>query len=242
MKTLSLIIFCLFLISLQLKAQSEELLDNTWYLEKVVIGNVDYFVPDNEEINQVSLDFETDFIYTIPMPSGCFSYIGGIFFQNNTNSFSSDGASPSFLECSLEENVEFYRKYIDEFYWLDFGNATQVFTYEITEEFSTLKKLTITNTNDDQVIYYSETLSIQDVEGLGFIKVYPNPASTHFSIESQFNLEQIKVYNELGQVVVKFKAKEAQSSYDISKLSNGLYFVEITSLECKKTVRKLVKK
>ena len=47
MKTITLIIFSLIIYSFQSQAQTQELLDNTWYLEKVVIEGEDIFVPDD---------------------------------------------------------------------------------------------------------------------------------------------------------------------------------------------------
>ncbi len=42
MKTLNLILFCFLLSSIQLKAQSQDLVDNTWYLEKIVINDIEF--------------------------------------------------------------------------------------------------------------------------------------------------------------------------------------------------------
>jgi hypothetical protein len=117
----------------------------------------------------------------------------------------------------------------------------QPFSYEITEESSSLKKLTITNTNDDKAVYFSETLSIQDVDGFGAVKLYPNPVQDKFSIESDINIKHIKMYNQLGQVVLGFDDIKPQTSYNISALSKGVYFVELSSVQGKKTVKKLVK-
>ena len=242
MKTFTLILFCFLFNSFQSQAQTQELLDNTWYLEKVVIDEVEYLTPSNDEINQVILDFDTDFINTYPAPSACFAFLGSIDFNNNNSSFSNSDASPSFPECNQEENSNFYVYYIDEFYWLESGNETQIFEYNITEESSTLKKLSITNTNDDQAVYYSQTLSTEDVDGFGSVQLYPNPAQNEFSVESDLSLDIIKIYNQFGQLVEKFDVKDTQSSYDISTLSTGLYFIELSSVDGKKSVRKIIKK
>ena len=241
MKNFILISFCLILSSMQLKGQSQDLLDNTWYLERLVIDQVDYFTPDNDEINQITLEFEIDFIYSSPFPSGCFGYAGEILFDDNQMSFSTDDASSTFPECVLQENMEFYAIYIDEFYWVESGNATEVFFYEITEESSTLKKLTITNTNGDQAVYYSETLSILDENEFSSVKLYPNPTHNKFSVNTDVSIDQIKIYNLTGQIVLRFEREALNSTYDISSLSSGLYFVKIISSKGNKTVRKLIK-
>jgi hypothetical protein len=132
--------------------------------------------------------------------------------------------------------------YIDEFYWLESGNETQIFEYNITEESSTLKKLSITNTNDDQAVYYSQTLSTEDVDGFGSVQLYPNPAQNEFSVESDVDIKQIKMYNQLGQMVLGFDDIKPQPSYNISVLSKGVYFVELSSVQGKKSVRKIIKK
>jgi hypothetical protein len=84
-------------------------------------------------------------------------------------------------------------------------------------------------------------LSIQDVDGFGKVKLYPNPAQNEFSIESDVDIKQIKMYNQLGQVVLEFDDIKPQPSYNISVLSKGIYFVELSSVQGKKTVKKLVK-
>jgi hypothetical protein len=85
-------------------------------------------------------------------------------------------------------------------------------------------------------------LSIQDVDGFGTVKLYPNPAQNEFSIESDVDIKQIKMYNQLGQMVLGFDDIKPQPSYNISVLSKGVYFVELSSVQGKKSVRKIIKK
>lgn len=235
MKTLSLIIFCLLLNSLQLKAQSQDLLDNTWYLEKVVIDDSDIFVPNIGTPPIAYADFNSDFLVT----AYCNELFANIEYLE-TLSFSLSGQGITFEGCGVEEYDVFDKIYYEEFFG-SIDEFFQPFAFEITEESTSLKKLTITNTNGDQAVYYSETLSTNDVNGFGSVKLYPNPARNEFSIESDLALEQIKVYDELGQVVAKFKVLNSRSSYDISFLSSGTYFIELSSALKKKSVKKLVK-
>jgi hypothetical protein len=121
----------------------------------------------------------------------------------------------------------------------DFNNP---FNYSIEEISQSVLKLTITNTNDDQAVYYSQTLSTEDVDGFGSVQLYPNPAQNEFSVESDVDIKQIKMYNQLGQMVLGFDDIKPQPSYNISVLSKGVYFVELSSVQGKKSVRKLIKK
>ncbi len=58
------------------------------------------------------------------------------------------------------------------------------------------------------------------------IKVYPNPAYNSFSVEYNQGLSRIELYTILGKKVTSYKAQQ-KSSYDISPLEDGLYFVKL---------------
>ena len=235
MKTITLIIFSLIIYSFQSQAQTQELLDNTWYLEKVVIDEENIFVPNLGSPPIAYAEFNLDFLFT----EYCKSLYADLTYSEISD-FSLSGQGLTFEGCEVEEYDMFDAVYFYDYLGFEVG-FYQPFSYEITEESSSLKKLTITNTNDDKAVYYSQTLSIQDVDGFGKVKLYPNPSQNKFSIESDLSLDIIKIYNQLGQLVEKFDVKDTQSSYDISTLSTGLYFIELSSVDGKKTVKKLVK-
>jgi hypothetical protein len=242
MKILSLILISLLVSSLQLKAQTQDLLDNTWYLEKVVINDESFFVPETNIV-----EYAEFFDNSMESQSSCnFLWSDLEYSLDNTNfsminfGLTLEGCTSDDVEID-EEIAEFQKSYLIDFFNYPSSDFNNPFTYEITEESSTLKKLTITNTNDDQAVYYSETLSTNDVNGFGSVQLYPNPVASHFSVESQLVLQQIRVYNELGQVVLEFFPKASKTSYDISILAKGIYFVELSSSEGKKTLKKLIK-
>lgn len=58
------------------------------------------------------------------------------------------------------------------------------------------------------------------------IKVYPNPAYNSFSVDYNHSLTRIDLYTLLGKKIASFKAKQ-NTSYDISQLSDGLYFMKL---------------
>jgi len=237
MKTFILIIFSLIIYSFQSQAQTQELLDNTWYLEKVVIDDEDIFVPNLGVPPIAYAEFSIDNLTT----EYCDWLFADIEYSEPSN-FIFTGAGVTFEGCGVEEYDVFEAIYFNDFFGSIEVGFYQPFSYEITEESSTLKKLTITNINNDQAIYYSQTLSNQDMDGFGTVKLYPNPAQNKFSIESDVDIKQIKIYNQLGQVVLEFDDIKPQPSYNISVLSKGIYFVELSSVQGKKTVRKLIKK
>jgi ELWxxDGT repeat protein len=73
--------------------------------------------------------------------------------------------------------------------------------------------------------YIDPALSVEDFDlNETSISLFPNPTSTYFEIESTEMISKVNVYSIQGQVVKSF---EPQSHYDISDLSNGMYFVKI---------------
>ncbi len=79
--------------------------------------------------------------------------------------------------------------------------------------------------------------SITDTDILPELTLYPNPASNFISLNKQ--ADEVVIYNMLGSEQMRFTSP--QSSYDISRLENGLYVFKI-DIEGKNTfVRVAVK-
>jgi hypothetical protein len=62
------------------------------------------------------------------------------------------------------------------------------------------------------------------------IKMYPNPASTNFTIEALENVEQISVINMIGQEVISSSPNSKTVTVDVSGLQVGVYVVK-TSID-----------
>jgi hypothetical protein len=58
--------------------------------------------------------------------------------------------------------------------------------------------------------------------------MYPNPATTNFTIEAQSSVENVTVYNMLGQEVIAKSPNTQQTTIDISTLKVGVYIVKAT--------------
>lgn len=69
--------------------------------------------------------------------------------------------------------------------------------------------------------------------------IYPNPTSDilNINLENNLVLEQVTVYNNLGQVV----KKATENVINVSQFSKGLYFVEVTTNQGKATKKVIVK-
>lgn len=71
-------------------------------------------------------------------------------------------------------------------------------------------------------------VGVEVIEEASF-DVYPNPAENQFNITADFNVENIQVYNSVGQLIHEENADGQLSQYpvDISQWKSGLYFVHL---------------
>lgn len=69
-------------------------------------------------------------------------------------------------------------------------------------------------------------LSVEEkfVKNLSF---YPNPVKNSLTISSLFNVEDYRIYNALGSLVLEGKGGGNLTKIDMDKLSSGLYFVSV---------------
>jgi hypothetical protein len=72
------------------------------------------------------------------------------------------------------------------------------------------------------------------------IKMYPNPATTNFTIEALENVENVSVYNVLGQEVISTTANSKIVTVDVSSLQSGIYVVR-TSINGNVSATRFVK-
>ena len=80
-----------------------------------------------------------------------------------------------------------------------------------------------------EIQFVDGTLS-NDQLNLDQIALYPNPAQGSFTIEVPFTTETtLRVYNALGQEMIKRTSSNRQINVDGNSLKNGLYIVKITN-------------
>jgi len=86
--------------------------------------------------------------------------------------------------------------------------------------------------------YNGETLSTNNVQNRD-LKLFPNPASDHFSIVHNAHKSLIRIFNSLGELVysaIYFPGNQV----DISKLARGLYLVVLETEDGREYGQKLV--
>lgn len=59
------------------------------------------------------------------------------------------------------------------------------------------------------------------------LSVYPNPAKDHVTVEIQGSVFNCALYNSLGMLIVSTKNNSDRALIDLSKLSKGIYIIEV---------------
>lgn len=92
----------------------------------------------------------------------------------------------------------------------------------------------------DNIYFTSEALGEERFD-ISKVKMYPNPSSTTLNFQSDDAIEQVTIYNALGQKVLDGSIENTVFSLDISGLNTGQYFVNLIS-EGEKTTKMFIKK
>ncbi len=71
------------------------------------------------------------------------------------------------------------------------------------------------------------------------IMLYPNPASDIITIESDFEIASLKIYNPTGQTIVEKEVNNKNYNFDVSPLNPGIYFLKI-EFEDEQVLKKIV--
>lgn len=83
-------------------AQQDDFVSNTWHLEKLIINEEDYFLPQNEEINESTL--EIDSINSVFLIDFCYGAMADGLFFSDDNNFTIDNFYSSAMACEITEN------------------------------------------------------------------------------------------------------------------------------------------
>lgn len=82
----------------------------------------------------------------------------------------------------------------------------------------------------------SEVLSIDDEE-INSFTYFPNPVKNTLNLNAQNTIDNVTMYNMLGQEVLSANPNSVDSDIDMSSLANGSYFVKVTIANVTKTIR-----
>lgn len=101
---------------------------------------------------------------------------------------------------------------------------------DVNEIYFPTKNIGLMLGNDGQFLRMDRnaiTTSIEKFEVDEHVSVYPNPASSHLFIKSDFNILEISITNSIGKRFYNGIFNKNEHAIDISKFKSGFYFVSI---------------
>ncbi|MGJ8550636.1 proprotein convertase P-domain-containing protein [Winogradskyella wichelsiae] len=133
----------------------------------------------------------------------------------------------TYIECSddlfLTEEINATGLTIGDTYY------TRIFSYAAT---------TLTSGDFTVKIWSPDTaLSLNDLESEAAFTYYPNPVKNTLTLNAKNTIEQVAMYNMLGQEVLRANPNTLNSNLDMSTLQTGTYFVKVTIGNVTETIR-----
>jgi hypothetical protein len=81
------------------------------------------------------------------------------------------------------------------------------------------------------------TLSVGSLENENAFNYFPNPVKNELTLNAQKDIQNVAVYNMLGQEVLRTAPNSVNSTINMSELSQGAYFVQVTIGNVMETIR-----
>jgi hypothetical protein len=228
----------LFLASITLGfAQDPELFINDWYLEKIVIDNVDY--PTPTAYNH-TLNFGEPSNGLVSM--GCSYCLNYYFFMSivDENTIQNEGGViPINENCDFTEYELFVTGHITTFF--DQINSTYLINYEINE-IGNHKQLVLSKSENVTLYYNNVNLSQEDFLFENTVSLYPNPVQDILNVKnSTSNLVNVKIYDLNGRLLHNHALQINEVTLDMSQLTSGVYVVVLENEMGHQISRKIVK-
>ncbi len=217
-----IILTILLIVGYSIQAQQQELIENTWYLEKIVFGGDEFLTPNNEEVTQVpffyfetigdSYSFKTRVCQEVR--TGGQITDSHLFFD--TSAYNSN--------CAIQANTDFQFLYFDDFLHAGLLNTFE-YPYEIVEEPGYLRL--IINPDAEITAYYNnQILSTSDINSIkpSFQITFQNEDLIIQS--SSLTAKSVFIYDLSGKLVLTSDVQHNRiQTYGIPK---GIYLIKIT--------------
>ena len=81
------------------------------------------------------------------------------------------------------------------------------------------------------------TLAVNDFENANAFSYFPNPVKNELTLKAQSNIQNVSIYNMLGQEVLKTTPNTLESNVNMNQLQSGAYFVKVTINDATETIR-----
>ncbi|MEZ4802873.1 MAG: T9SS type A sorting domain-containing protein [Gelidibacter sp.] len=87
------------------------------------------------------------------------------------------------------------------------------------------------------IIVNDATLSTDEFENANAFTYFPNPVRNELTLKAQSTIQNVSIYNMLGQEVLKTTPMSLESNVNMNPLQSGAYFVKVTINDSTETIR-----
>lgn len=257
----NLLLFILWFTSFaSLQAQDAYLFDRDWYLHELHIDNTDIEVPILPAnpptdcifgilFDQYDMGDDTEYIIDLGICNMFHlvltAFDDSTFITLNDGQFT--GIGPCYtgsteMGCTPIPGSGWLLDFEQIYYsFYDVEDITFTYTIETTLiEGDEVTTLDVQKPNGDYALYReTPPLSVAS-NTLYNVAIYPNPTSDFLTV--QLDNQQIKtmaIYTLKGD---RINISQQSNTVDVSKLSQGIYFLSLTTTDGKKVVKKFIKK
>lgn len=156
--------------------------------------------------------------------------------DNDIDIISTDVENNSILWCKNNGQENFSTEIIANNVTFDYF-AFPIFAIDINGD--NLIDIISRSSDNRKIAWYENlgTLSVNQNNALEF-SIYPNPTKDILKINSNINVSQIEIYNELGVLVLSILDN---NNIDISTLSKGIYFIKVFDVNGNVSLKKVIK-
>jgi len=145
------------------------------------------------------------------------------------------------IDITLGIGVSTWELYIDNDEVIPSGTPFTNENGEYPITWGGIEFLSVSSNNNlfiDDIIYQDSCyFANSDVNQLPKFVLFPNPTEERIQISSQETIKSLSIYNVLGYIV---KETSGLKSVDISNLSSGIYFIEV-STDTGRSIQKFIK-
>lgn len=209
----------------------------TYYLQRLIIDDVDINVPADQPFFNPSISFEQTFDPSVAIFSGntgCTNFNGTNTFVSNERVVTITDTTIGGDSCQNQVQTDYEALYRDFL----FGNVPQTFSYLFVEPSE--GAIFYLSRDGNYAVYGESPVNLNIPEFIAFdISITPNPATDRVTFQTEISVDQLQLYNVLGNRILS--QKNQTNTIDISSLSAGVYFVEVVSSQ-QRSIQKLIKK
>ncbi|WP_460219192.1 T9SS type A sorting domain-containing protein [Psychroserpens sp. MEBiC05023] len=86
-------------------------------------------------------------------------------------------------------------------------------------------------------VWSPDVLSVESLDNENAFRYFPNPVNNELTLSAQKDIQNVAIFNMLGQEVLRTAPNTVESTIDMNGLSQGAYFVKVTIDNTTDTIR-----